>query len=524
MKIAIRVDASVQIGSGHVMRCLTLADELRQSGAEVTFISRRHEGNLNGLIHRKGFRLLELESTSQCNSDETSQSAYANWLGVSQDEDARETIAALDGATPDWLIVDHYAIDEAWEKLFRPHVRNIMVIDDLANRKHDCDLLLDQNYVKDPRQRYEGLVPPSCTRLLGPSYALLRREFALARTKVNQRTGEVNRVFLFFGGVDPDNMTGKALEALMVPDLRDLDVDVVLGSANPHKEVLQELVGQRPRTNLHVQVDNIATLMSQADLALCAGGSSTWERLCLGLPSLVVTIAENQEPFTFALHDGGFLRRLGSNETVASAEISSAIISAIDCPVINREESERCGGLVDGKGVQRVVEMIMNGPDLDGLQIRRVKESDCELLWCWANDPEVRRNAFSAEPIPWEDHCNWFYQRFRDAVTSIYILESENGPVGQVRFEKHDDKFTVGYSIARQYRGKGVATVLLTLALRRLMTDQPYCIVLADVKTNNTPSIRAFQSLGFQEVEHRPNVRRFLFQCTSVGDHGPIKG
>lgn len=372
MKIAIRADASVQIGSGHVMRCITLADELRQSGAEVTFISRRHEGNLNGLIHRKGFRLLELESTSQCTLDGTSQSAYANWLGVSQDEDARETIAALDGATPDWLIVDHYAIDEAWEKMLRPHVRNIMVIDDLANRMHDCDLLLDQNYVKDPRQRYEGLVPPSCTRLLGPSYALLRREFALARTKVKQRTGEVKRVFLFFGGVDPDNMTGKALEALMVPSLCDLDVDVVLGSANPHKEVLQELVGQRPRTNLHVQVDNIATLMSQADLAVCAGGSSTWERLCLGLPSLVVTIAENQEPFTSALHEEGSLRWLGRSGSVDCGAIASAIKSAIDCPLINREESEQGSRLVDGNGAGRVVEMIMAGPDPQGLEIRRV--------------------------------------------------------------------------------------------------------------------------------------------------------
>lgn len=316
-KIIIRADASLSIGSGHVMRCLTLAEELRDAGSEVVFVSRAHPGNLNGLFRYKGFRCHELPevpaSVQTSGKLQDSRSEYASWLGVPPQRDADETIGAIGNDRPDWLIVDHYGLDEEWEKLLRPRVSKIMVIDDLADRRHDCDLLLDQNYFKNGESRYDDLVSPACTKLLGPKYALLRKEFREARKNLRERTGEVKRVLVFMGGADPDNITGLAIEGLSSPEHRHLQVDVVIGSQNPHKKTIEKLVQARPQTKLHVQATNMAELMCEADLAIGAGGSTTWERLYLGLSSIVIPIAENQIPTTRDLCDFGVIMSPGGS-------------------------------------------------------------------------------------------------------------------------------------------------------------------------------------------------------------------
>ena len=201
MRVVFRVDASTKMGSGHVMRCLTLAEELEKNGSDVSFISRAHEGNLNYLIFKREFQVHELQNSIFSESSIKSIKAdnYYVWLGVTEDKDAQETIKAIGIDKPDWLIVDHYALSEKWEKTVRPYVKNIMVIDDLANRSHDCDLLLDQNWFENMGNRYEGLVPAGCTKLLGPEYALLRPEFSEARKSLKQRNGKVDKIFVFFG-------------------------------------------------------------------------------------------------------------------------------------------------------------------------------------------------------------------------------------------------------------------------------------------------------------------------------------
>lgn len=340
------------------MRCLTLAEELRQGGAEVEFITRTHEGNFNSLIQQKGFKLYELLSVFQDNLEGTSRVEYASWLGSTQEADAAETVSVLRDIQPEWLIIDHYAIDDTWEKLVRPQVKKIMVIDDLADRKHDCDLLLDQNYMSGDQERYADLVSPACPKLLGPQYALLRKEFAESRKTLKKRKGSVHRVFVFFGGVDPENMTGKALEALSAPEFAHIQTDVVIGSSNTHLDVIAKQAKQRARTTLFIQVDNIAELMAQADLALCAGGTTTWERFCLGLPSLVVTIADNQIPFTRDLHHDGLLRWLGTSQAVDAQALRKGLMQAVEDSERNLQEAEKGMQLVDGIGAQKVAEEI----------------------------------------------------------------------------------------------------------------------------------------------------------------------
>ncbi|MEX6780098.1 UDP-2,4-diacetamido-2,4,6-trideoxy-beta-L-altropyranose hydrolase, partial [Limnospira fusiformis] len=211
MKVIFRVDSSAQIGSGHLIRCRTLAEELRRRGAEVRFICREHRGNLIHLLSQAAFPVTVLPPPPQSSGE--MEENYQAWLGVSAETDAQETLLALGGESADWLVVDHYGLDAVWERQLRPQVKQILVIDDLANRPHDCDVLLDQNYSQLGEQRYQGWVPHSCRLLLGPRYGLLRPEYPLYRQALSPHRGQVRRVLVFFGGTDSQNMTGKALEA-----------------------------------------------------------------------------------------------------------------------------------------------------------------------------------------------------------------------------------------------------------------------------------------------------------------------
>jgi UDP-2,4-diacetamido-2,4,6-trideoxy-beta-L-altropyranose hydrolase len=349
MKVAIRADASVRIGIGHLMRCLTLAEALRERGAQLRFICREHEGNLITLLQQKAMVVTVLPAPA-INTATTGED-YAAWLGASQAEDAEQTIEALNGWKPDWLVADHYGLDIEWETRLRPHVSGLMVIDDLANRHHDCDVLLDQNYSAEGERRYAGLVPATCKLLIGPRYALLRPEYAAYRKMLRARNGQVARVFVFFGGTDPQNMTGAALEALSVPDLKYLDVDVVLGANNPHRKRIEQQAAHRPRTTLYESRPHLADLMGQADLAVGAGGTTTLERLCLGLPSLVVSIAENQVPSCVALYHAHLINYLGYQDKMEAAGFQRGIEQMIDSPDRLVSMSQDGLALVDGLGV-----------------------------------------------------------------------------------------------------------------------------------------------------------------------------
>ena len=505
--ILIRTDSSLKIGSGHVMRCLSLAEALRHSGAKVGFISRVHPGNLNDVIRGKGFDVYELpvQDLDEGRDEFIEQHVeaaenYNRWLNASKEQDAVETIDVLDSMSPDWLIVDHYGLDCDWENRLRPHVRKLMVIDDLANRPHDCDLLLDQNYFLDgASHRYEGLVPPTCTQLLGPRYALLRPEFAEARKKLRHRTGEIQCVFVFFGGTDLDNLTGRALAALSNPELVHLEVNVVLGKTNPNLSSIQKQVALRPNTHLAVQVENVAELMAKADIALGAGGATTWERFSLGLPSIVVVLSENQKNFSEALHEAGLQICLGSAKELSVIDLKTALLKQLKIVKNNHRQSKKCLELVDGKGTEITKNIILKGIPVEYWQIRSASSNDCEIYWHWVNDVNVRQSAFDSKPISWEDHKEWFKNKLNDQSTTLFLVGSQLGPIGQVRFEKLSDHFVIDYSIGRQFRGMGLGERLLTKGIELLRETQGFTLV-GKVKEENKASAKVFENLGFKEV------------------------
>lgn len=286
------------------MRCRTLARELQRRGAAVTFLCRRQPGDLISLLVQE-FAVLALpEQPLAAYEGLQGRDLYSAWLGCSQDTDAAQCLEALAQAgitSASWLVADHYGLDARWQAQLLTGLAGadahpkLLVIDDLADRPHQADLLLDQNFFGDAtEQRYQGLVPPHCRQLLGPHYALLGPEYAQLHPLVPPRT-ELRRVLVFFGGVDPANLTARALEALMDPALGHLAVDVVLGLQSPYRSVVERLVACRPYTNLHGPLQSLAGLIARADLAIGAGGATTWERCCLGLPSILVVCAHNQK-------------------------------------------------------------------------------------------------------------------------------------------------------------------------------------------------------------------------------------
>ena len=291
MYIAFRTDATSQIGTGHFMRCLTLADALKKQGAQICFISRNLPDHLREMLSVKGMDLVSLKIAAS--ASQIDGLAHSAWLGTSQTQDAQDTIQALTGQTVEWLVVDHYALDARWETAMRNTAKQIMVIDDLADRVHDCDVLLDQNFYADMQTRYSGKVPEHCSLLLGPRYALLREEFRNLRDQIQPRTGAVKRILVFFGGVDADNYTGLAIKALAEIKLKKVQVDVVIGAQHPCRTEIELNCAQQGFI-CYVQTNKMAELMASADLAIGAGGTAIWERSCLGLPSISLCVAENQ--------------------------------------------------------------------------------------------------------------------------------------------------------------------------------------------------------------------------------------
>lgn len=343
-RVAMRADASVQIGTGHVMRCLSLAAVLREQGSHVVFLCRDIDGHLCDLIAERGHTVLRLPRSEELKLD---------WK-----IDAQQSLAALDkaGEAIDWLLVDHYQLDARWESRLRALASKLMVIDDLADRPHDCDMLLDQNLSEAMEQRYEKRVLPSCRQLLGPKFALLRREFVDALRTLQPRSGALRRVLVFFGGSDPGNETAKVLEAIRHLDRLTLQVDVVVGSSNPHHAEIARMCRELPGAHYHFQVDNMAELMAGADVAIGAGGTTTWERCCLGLPALVTILADNQVDLTETVAKRGAIVNLGWADQLSVDDYAHAVAALTPAQLL--QMSVCAMELVDGKGTERVAQAL----------------------------------------------------------------------------------------------------------------------------------------------------------------------
>ncbi len=422
---------------------------------------------------------------------------YAAWLGVSQERDAAETIAALTEAKPDWLVVDHYGLDAEWEERVRSHVVKLMVIDDRTDRRHDCDVLLNQNYSTDGGERSARLVGPACMLLSGPRYALLREEYLARRRLRRQRDGRIRRVLVFFGGSDPANMTSLALGVLSAPEFSRWECDVVVGANHPNRKAIEEQASGRPLTTVHGPREHLADFMMQADLAIGAVGTTTWERMCLGLPTVAISIADNQRPVSEALATAGLIKYVGHMSDANS--LSRALRELTNSEGWLTDTSATNEIVVDGLGLPRVVETLL--PTNAGhIRLRRAGSGDVISYFNWANDREVRRNANHSGPIEWSTHTRWFAEKLCDPAAFLFVLEADGLPVGQIRFDIDRDEARIDYSVDAIVRGRGWGTRLVQMGTR-LMTDRGLLRFRADVKEGNHASRAVFVRLGFTQAQ-----------------------
>ena len=348
MKVIFRVDASLQMGTGHVMRCLTLAQALKDNGENVEFICRKHKGSLIDKIRLSGFNVHELEVFEVDN-----KLAHSHWLGATQLQDADDCIEILKAEKPNWIIVDHYALDEQWQKRLKPYYKKMMVIDDLADRKHQCDILLDQTFCRQ-QENYSAFTPEGCKLLLGSQYALLRPEFSNQReySLMRRTKPEFKQLLVNMGGVDIDNITEKIVRELKFCVLpNDIKIVIVMGGSAPHLEDIRIKADSLPyKVEVKVDVDNMAEIMADSDMAIGAAGSTTWERCCLGLPTIQLLTADNQKTVFKLLSKKGVVKTLNSIEKLPryieefKSELgSTSLLSSKVC---------------DGCGVRRVMQYL----------------------------------------------------------------------------------------------------------------------------------------------------------------------
>lgn len=351
MKVVFRVDASIQIGTGHVMRCVTLADALAAQGAKCEFICREHPGNFISYIDSKGYNVHSLSICSNTDTDLT----HSKWLGSTQAQDAEACTTLLNKLQLDWLVVDHYALDTRWETELAHYYRNLMVIDDLADRKHACNVLLDQNLGRTTNH-YAQLVPTSCTLLCGANYALLRPEFADLRAYSLQRRtqSELKRLLVTMGGVDKDNVTAQVLNYLRASLLPNgCEITVVMGATAPWLADIQQQAKTMPwPTRVYAGVNNMAQLMAESDLAIGAAGSTSWERCCLGLPTLLLVLADNQASGALALEKSGAAIALQNPQDIPYA-IEQCLLGTTALSLSNM--SIASAKVSDGEGVKRII-------------------------------------------------------------------------------------------------------------------------------------------------------------------------
>lgn len=501
--ILIRCDASQTIGSGHVMRCRTLARVLQSRGAVVTFLCRRQVGDLIALLEQE-FPVLSLPELPLLDFEGlVGRDLYRAWLGCSQEQDATDCLYALASVSQvgaDWIVVDHYGLDATWERLLleghsAKSSPKLLVIDDLADRHHQADLLLDQNFFGDATDhRYQGLLNSQCRQLLGTHYALLGPEYAQLHPLVPERSA-VQRVLVFFGGVDSENLTGRTLEALMDPSLAHLAVDVVVGRQSLHRQAVADLVAQRQCTTLHGPLPSLAGLIARADLAIGAGGATTWERACLKLPSLVVATADNQIPFAEALHKAGHLQLLGDATTVSVDQIRSALLDFFANPFLHAAG----GDLTDGWGASRLVFALL-GPQ-SPISLRPADVGD-EALWLrWVTDRQGRATSFVQDLIASSDQHNWFHEALLDPNRLLLIAEASDGcPVGQMSFvrqpispQNSPGEAGLDLSLDLCARGFGVTADLVRLGLKVMeQTWGPEIESASEVQMSNQQSSVCF--------------------------------
>jgi UDP-2,4-diacetamido-2,4,6-trideoxy-beta-L-altropyranose hydrolase len=478
--LLLRADAGPQIGIGHLMRCLALAQAWQSSGGRATFLSHCPSNNLHHRIKAADIGLIDLNA------------AHPNPADLSQ------TLNMLQHYGARWLVLDGYHFDPAYQQAIRTAGYRLMVIDDMAHwSTYHADIILNQN-INAGELTYQN--DPDTTLLLGTQYILLRPEFLAWRGWQREISEPARNVLVTLGGSDPGNVTLKVIEALRRLTVSGLEVKVIVGPTNPHFRSLQAQSDFGVHGNIHfiTNAANIPELMAWADMAVSAGGSTSWELAFMGVPSITLILADNQRAVAEILHKQGIVLNLGWYEHVTSIHMAQTIDYLLQASEIRRGMATAGQNLLDGEGIDRVL-MQMRGQKI---RLRPVYKGDERLIWRWANDPEVRANSFSSEPIPWEQHQPWFRTQLNDPNCVFYLaINQQDIPIGQIRYNLKGDEAVISVSLDEVFRGQGCGSNIIALASHHLFGNSEVRRIHSYIKTGNEPSIKSFLKAGFKQIE-----------------------
>lgn len=458
--LLVRADASATIGTGHVMRCLALADAWRASGGEPALVTRELPEALARRWRDGGHEIIRID----------------------RDDDLLKPSIAEDAS---WVVVDGYHIHVELQSAARERGLGVLVIDDHARiGRYDADLVLDQN-LDAPRQAY---LASGRIILAGPRYALLRREFANRAGGGDRAKDPPCGLLVTLGGSAPADLYRTVLRGAhrCADVLR--DVLVVVGPLQDRGEEISE---EARRLGLRVKSapEDMATLMRGADLAVSAAGSTTWELCAMGVPPILVTVSDNQDPVQHALVRARIAEGLGTHVGLSPETVSVAVRRLAVDPAERSRRAAAAVALVDGLGTERAVTRLRARQ----VDLRPVAASDAEILWKWANDPVTRAMSFDPRPIPREEHVSWLKRKLGDSKVRFYLAVVAGRPVAQVRFDgETNHSLVINVSVAPEHRGRGLGAVAIRAATDRVFEETSSPRVIAWVREDNLASRRTF--------------------------------
>lgn len=494
VRVAIRVDASVEIGLGHLARCLSLAQVLRNGGAQVVFVTRDLGLDDKTRIAAAGFECRRLRPPAGigCTERSANEPAHARWAHVAWRQDAEETIAAVAGDRPDWLVVDHYAFDARWHNAVAGTAARRCVIDDLGDRALHADLLIDHNLADDHRRKYAATGISNARILGGPRFALIAAGYATApRYDFRDRVASVG---IFMGGTDPQRLSELALRSCRELAGFTGPIEVATTSANPALAQLAAACRQHGPAQLLVDAPDLAAFFARHDLQIGAGGGALWERCCIGAPAIAFAFADNQRPAVEALAAAGAVATLVRIDAVA---LGDAVQRLIDDSAARRLLSTRARALVDGRGAERAALAML----ADSVTLSPATGADAELAHHWRNDERTRRYFRDPSPVSLDAHRLWWSRTLASGDQTLLVARCGQVPVGFVRFD--DDghgSAEISYYLDPELTGLGLGSATLRAAQRWIAGNRTWACIVARVLDGNAASAQAFAAAGFARV------------------------
>lgn len=497
-QLLIRADVGPQVGTGHVMRTAALAMAFQKMGGKATMTCTRNLPNLlRYRLEREGISVVLFDAKTHM-------------------DDAIFTRQLAENILADWIVVDGYGFDDRYQQVLKLSLAKLMVVDDYQHGSHRyADLILNQNIYSDGSEYPDNFNEVFC----GSQFALLRSEFENIKTRTSTPK-LAKKILLTFGGADEQNVSATTLNSLAnVSDSENFDVDIVIGACNPHYASLKELSRQLPFTvRLHRNVDRMSTLMTRCDLAITAGGSTCYELARCGVPSVVISTADNQRAVAECFHEQHAMRWVGDAASLTADSLTAEIDELVHHPGLRKSMAQHSAKLVDGQGAERVARRLLS----DQFGFREAQSSDAGILLRWRNDPSTRAASFHSNAVSDSEHEIWLERTLDNNLIDLWIVELDDQPAGQVRFdfEPTNDEATISFSLAPEFRGKRWATAVIETACRKVFLSDDVEIINAFIKPDNTASIRAFEKAGFVNLDqiaiHGQEAKQFTLVRDSM--------